>query len=133
MNEAQPNTALTTTTQNLRFWLPGACVPKARARVTRNGTYHPRRYRDWRQLAETEILVSLSSNARSLLPIKQAEVRIALQGKHRGDIDNLAGSCLDALVASGVLADDRLLCVPHLVVSHQPEGDSGVWVEVTLL
>ncbi len=133
MNEAPPNGTLIATTKTLRFWLPGACVPKARARVTRNGTYHLRRYRDWRQLAETEILVSLSSNARSLLPVKQARVKIILQGKHRGDIDNLAGSCLDALVASGVLADDRLPCVPHLVISHQSEGDSGVWVEVTLL
>ena len=114
----------------IKICLPGAVVPKARARVTRNGTYFPQRYQNWRKMAESSILVSLSLIQRVTLPIHRAEVRIMLQGKHRGDLDNLAGSCLDALVSSGVLLDDRLSCVPHLVISHKPEGSSGVWLEV---
>lgn len=117
----------------LKLWIPGVCVPKARARVTRNGTYFPQRYQDWRRGAETEILVSLSPSERGSLPIPYAELRITLQGKHRGDLDNLAGSCLDALVSAGVLLDDRLSCVPRLIVEHEPKGSCGCWVEVKCL
>ncbi len=129
--------------QTLCFWLPGTCVPKARARVTCNGTYFPQRYQDWRKLAETEIIISLSPSEKILLPIQRAEVRIKLQGKHRGDIDNIAGSCLDALVAAGILVDDRLSCLPRLVIEHEPKGeakrvrpkgpDRGVSIEVMAL
>ena len=114
----------------MRFWIPGVVVPKARARVTRNGTYFPRRYQDWRRLAETEILIGLSLSDKPLLPIQRAEVQIKLQGKHRGDLDNISGSCLDSLVSAGILADDRISCVPRLVVEHQLKGDHGVWIEV---
>lgn len=81
-------------------------------------------------MAESEILVSLSPGQRAALPIKMAEVRILLQGKHRGDLDNLAGSVLDSLVSGNVLLDDRLSCVPRLIVEHQPKGSTGCWVEV---
>ncbi len=119
--------------QLFRFWIAGAVVPKARPRVTKHGTYFPKRYQTWRQLAETEILACLSSTDRAALPIQRAEVQITLKGKHRGDGDNLAGSCLDALVAAGVLLDDRISCVPRLVIEHQPEGERGALVEVILI
>lgn len=119
--------------QLFRFWIAGAVVPKARPRVTKHGTYFPKRYQTWRQLAETEILACLSPFERASLPIKRAEVIIQLMGKHRGDGDNLAGSCLDALVSSGVLLDDRLSCLPRLVIEHQPEGVCGASVEVKAL
>lgn len=117
----------------LELWIPGVCVPKARARVTCNGTYHPHRYQDWRRGAETEILVLMKPSQRASLPIPYAEVRITLQGKHRSDLDNLAGSCLDALVSSGVLVDARLSCVPRLLISHSPKGKSGGRMEVRSL
>lgn len=117
----------------VKLWIPGECVPKARARVTRNGTYFPQRYQDWRRGAEAEILISLSPGQRAVLPISKAEVRIILQGKHRGDLDNLAGSCLDALVASGVLLDDRIGCVPSLVILHEPKAERGCRVEIKVL
>ena len=98
--------------------------------VTRNGTYLPERYQVWRETAECEILATLSSSERASLPITKAEVRITLQGKHRGDIDNLAGACLDTLVSSGVLLDDRLTCVPRLVIEHKLSGSSGCLVEL---
>lgn len=122
---------MTTATQVLRFWIPGSVVPKARARVTSRGTYLPHRYQDWRQMAELEILADLSPSIRTMLPVKKAAVKIELHGSHRGDPDNLAGSCLDALVSVGVLLDDRLSCVPRLVVEHEPKGDRGAWIEVT--
>lgn len=117
----------------LSFWIPGSCVPKARARVTRNGTYFPKRYQEWRRLAETEILIALKPSEKALLPIQRAEVRILLQGKHRGDIDNISGSCLDALTSAQVLLDDRLSCLPRLVIEHDPKGECGVLIEIKLL
>lgn len=120
-------------TPPLRFWIAGSVVPKARPRVTRNGTYLPQRYRDWRQMAETEMLVQIEPSVRASLPIHRASIQILLQGLHKGDADNLCGSVLDSLVACGVLLDDRLTCVPSLAISHEPKGVHGVWVEVKAL
>ena len=133
MSSAGSAIAMNSTTQNLRFWIPGVCVPKARPKVTSRGTYFPERYQTWRQTAEWEILATLSPSDRAALPIHRAEVSIHLVGRHRGDADNLAGSCLDALVSTGVLLDDRLSCVSRLVISHEPKGVRGVWVEVKTL
>lgn len=128
MNEITP-----IATQTLRFWIGGPVTPKSRPKVTSNGTYFPERYRNWRQMAEREILTSLSLSDRAALPISKAEVSIQLIGKHRGDIDNLSGSVLDSLVSAGVLVDDRISCLPYLVISHEPKGVCGCWVEVTPL
>lgn len=119
-----------TASQVIKFWIPGSCVPKARPRVTRNSTYLPPRYQQWRKVAQAEILLSLPEVFKAILPIKRAAVQILLQGSHRGDADNLAGSCLDALVSAGILFDDQLNCVPRLIVEHEPKGDRGCWVEV---
>ncbi|MBD1930440.1 MULTISPECIES: RusA family crossover junction endodeoxyribonuclease [Cyanophyceae] len=63
-------------------------------------------------------------------PISRAGVKIQLQGAHRGDLDNLAGSVLDALVSSGILLDDRITCVPWLTVEYQVKKQQGCWVEL---
>jgi Holliday junction resolvase RusA-like endonuclease len=120
-----PTTHLT----KLKIWLPGAVTPKARPRVTANGVYFPQKYQQWRCRAEGEIICQVYGVS---LPLPNpVAVRVVLQGKgHRGDLDNLAGSCLDALVSAGVLEDDRLSCVSRLVVEHQPEGEKGCWVEI---
>jgi Holliday junction resolvase RusA-like endonuclease len=113
---------------SLNIWLEGRVTPKARPRVTRNGTYFPRRYQDWRQSAQAQILAQVSD--RSWLPIPRAAVKVQLQGAHRGDLDNLAGAVLDALVFGGILLDDRISCVPRLSVEHQSKGQQGCWVEL---
>lgn len=102
------------------FTLAGCIVPKARARVTRNGTYHPHRYRDWKSAT----IFTFRAQAVELgltTPLSGVEITIQLLGKHprRGDLDNIAGSILDALVQSGVLKDDSLSVVSSLAIALQ--------------
>jgi Holliday junction resolvase RusA-like endonuclease len=93
----------------------------------------------WREMAQAEILCQMSENAsgtlreRSAFPISsKVSVAIALVGSHRGDLDNLAGAVLDALVGAGILEDDRLSCVSRLVVEHQPSSkEVGCSVEIS--
>jgi len=117
-------------TQVIKIWLPGAVVPKARPRVTRNGTYLPRKYRDWRLLAEAEILSQVGE--RSMLPLSSpVAVKILLQGRNIGIVHNLVRSILDALVNSGVLKDDRTNCISCLAVDYdQRHKEIGAVVEV---
>jgi Holliday junction resolvase RusA-like endonuclease len=109
-----------TTSQTLAFTLVGAVVPKQRARS--NGTQHylPQRYRDWKDCAITQLIAQRMQLNNFQLPIQNCTVTIALYGAHRGDLDNLAGSVLDALVQASVLKDDRVSCVHRLAIAHQP-------------
>jgi Holliday junction resolvase RusA-like endonuclease len=102
------------------FTLTGCIVPKARARVTRNGTYHPHRYQHWKRDAITSLTlqaVELGLNE----PLSGVAIKIQLVGKHsrRGDLDNIAGSVLDALVQAGILKDDSLSVVSGLAIALQ--------------
>ena len=95
------------------FNLDGPIVPKARARTTANGTYHPHNYKRWK----TEAISDISSQYQGD-PLEYAEVTISLSGKHsrRGDADNVAGAVLDALVQAKVLVDDNMKRVPSLTI-----------------
>lgn len=111
----------------IKLWISGTCVPKARPRFYKGKALLPKRYRQWRHASETEI--ALQAHGISGLPIAKASIEVYLMGLHRGDADNLCGSVLDVLVAAGVLLDDRLSCVPRLVVEHQPDAKKrGIWV-----
>ena len=95
--------------------LPGRVVPKARPRGGGGNFYLPSNYRDWKDSAIVENLAQYRGPQ-----IAKAKILIELHGSHRGDADNLSGSCLDALVQSGVLTDDRLSCVPEIHCIHHP-------------
>ena len=115
----------------LNLWLDGRVSPKARPRVSNGHAYLPSTYRKWKHDAVLELLCQLGS--RDCLPIAvPVAVEIALTGSsHRGDLDNLAGAVLDALVEASVLTDDRLSCVPKLVVTHTPNGKCGATIAIT--
>ncbi|MGK7922167.1 MAG: RusA family crossover junction endodeoxyribonuclease, partial [Trichodesmium sp.] len=123
----------------IRLYIPGKVVPKARPRVTANGTYLPPRYRTWRNQAEVEIYRQVSElNLEVDLPIQKAAISMSFCGKHRtnSDLDNLAGACLDALTlnGAGVLQDDRLSCIPKLTIEYIPDTKkTGVWIEIEIL
>lgn len=117
-----------TVSKSIKFWIPGRVIPKARPRITTRHAYLPTNYREWRRMAEV-IIVSQIVN-KSKLPLAIALVEVNLTGKHRGDLDNLAGSCLDALVSAGVLTDDNVNCVPRLTVTYQPTGKLGVAIVI---
>lgn len=123
-----------TTPATLTFFVPGVVVPKARPRVTSKGTYLPPRYRQWRNHAEVEISRQLWEQEYSQkLPLTKASVKVEVRGSHRGDLDNILGSCLDALVSANVLVDDRISVVPRLEVWHNSEGETGVLIEVRVI
>lgn len=96
------------------FNLDGPIVPKARARTTVNGTFHPHRYNNWKQGAIADISDQYQGE-----PLEYAEITISLSGKHnrKGDADNVAGAVLDALVQAKVLVDDNMKRVPSLTIA----------------
>ncbi|MCS7226751.1 MAG: RusA family crossover junction endodeoxyribonuclease [Gloeomargarita sp. SKYB31] len=97
--------------------------PKPRPRVTAKGTYLPPGYRRWKTVATSELGGQILGYGPEYFPISQAHIHIELRGATQSDPDNAAGAILDALVAAGVLADDRLRNIPHLSVTHtQPDG-----------
>jgi len=123
--------AIATAPYTFTLWLPGKVSPKTRPRVSNGQAYLPSSYREWKQSAVLELLSQLG--ARGSLPLARANVDIALTGKHRGDLDNLAGGILDALVEAQVITDDRLSCVPKLVVTHTLNGECGATIVITEL
>lgn len=122
--------AIVTAPYTFTLWLPGKVSPKARPRVSNGQAYLPSFYREWKRAAVLEILCQLRE--RAALPLARANVEIALTGKHQGDLDNLAGGILDALVEAQVITDDRLSCLPKLLITHSPIGECGALVKVCL-
>jgi hypothetical protein len=132
-SEVQPETQPESINRpkTLTLWIPGPVIPKARPRVTSNGTYLPKRYREWRLRAEGEILMQVHQmNPLPQLPIERAAVRIILRGKHRGDGDNAIGSVCDALVSAGIFTADSLKHIPFGSWRHIPDGETGVKIQI---
>ncbi|MGB3532126.1 MAG: RusA family crossover junction endodeoxyribonuclease [Microcoleaceae cyanobacterium] len=121
--------------QKLKFYLDGAVTPKARPRVSANGTYLPKRYKNWREQAECDLLIQVREmKPAPKLPLEKAAITLLFTGKHRtnSDLDNLAGACLDALTlnGAGILTDDNIKCVPRLTVEYEPKGKTGVEIVI---
>lgn len=114
------------------FSLYGSVVPKARPRVTANGTFMPHRYQQWKREAITALILQAQEMGLAQ-PLSAAAVNITLLGKHprRGDLDNISGSILDALVQSGVLKDDSVAVVWSLAIALYWSKESPS-VEITL-
>jgi Holliday junction resolvase RusA-like endonuclease len=96
----------------LNYQLTGNITPKARPRLGRGGAYLPSKYRDWKD----EAIAQLLTQSRPPQPLAKAIISIAIGGKQRGDLDNIAGAILDALVQSGILLDDRISIVSKLSI-----------------
>jgi Holliday junction resolvase RusA-like endonuclease len=109
--------------------LDGPIVPKARARTTRNGTYHPHNYQRWKKTA-----IASFRKQWTHAPLSGVLVSVVLQGKHsrRGDADNVSGAILDALVQSQVLQDDNLVHVRGLSVVLNWDKNQAPTTEVIL-
>ena len=114
---------MTTTT----YRLTGKITPKARPRLGQGRAYLPQNYRDWKD----DAIVQLITQSLPAQPITRAEVAIAIGGKQTGDLDNIAGAILDALVQAGVLLDDRLSVVQKLSIAHHREREPGASIEIS--
>ncbi|MBT9159574.1 MAG: hypothetical protein DDT26_00833 [Dehalococcoidia bacterium] len=111
----------------MQLTLAGRIVPKARPRVARGHAYLPANYRKWKDAAIASLRQQLPSQ---WCPRCGVAITIAIGGKQRGDADNIAGAVLDALVQAGVLEDDRLACVPQLLIRHLPALANGAVITV---
>lgn len=111
----------------MKYTLTGKVTPKARPRFGGGRAYLPAKYRDWKENAIIELL----SQSRPSIPISRAEVSIEIGGKQTGDLDNIAGAILDALVQSGILLDDRISVVSKLSIEHFPKLSPGANIELT--
>jgi Holliday junction resolvase RusA-like endonuclease len=108
------------------YKLTGNITPKARPRLGRGGAYLPSKYRDWKE----EAIAQLFTQSRPPQPLAKATISIAVGGKQRGDLDNIAGAILDALVQSGILLDDRISVVSKLSIEHLPKLPPGASIEL---
>jgi Holliday junction resolvase RusA-like endonuclease len=104
----------------MQLTLTGRVIPKARPRHNGNQSYLPSGYRDWKESAIAQLQCQYQGQ-----PVTKAAIAIQIHGSTRGDLDNLAGAILDALVQSGILVDDRLSCVPKLTITHVPSKAPG--------
>jgi Holliday junction resolvase RusA-like endonuclease len=113
----------------LNFTLSGDIVPKARPRMsqrqvegkTKSITYMPQNYVKWKNSA---IAVLAEQKLHYLLdmPIDYFKISILIKGNQNrnSDLDNIAGSILDALVQSRVIANDNLNHVDSQVFKFIP-------------
>lgn len=105
---------------SFKFILSGVVIPKARPRFNGKIAYTSDRYAAWKDWA----IAQFSSQAMNLglqAPIDRAAVSIQVQGAMRGDLDNIAGSVLDALVQGGILVNDSASRVPELHITYHPK------------
>ncbi len=100
-------------------------VPKSRPRVTKNATFFPPTYTQWREVASREITEAIRLKLRAagkvpadLLPFDKDHpiaIFVIFYGSLRGnsDLDNAIGSILDVLAFKGwCLQDDNVQRVP---------------------
>jgi Holliday junction resolvase RusA-like endonuclease len=86
----------------------------------------PAKYRNWKANAIAQLL----AQSRPVRPIEKATISIGIGGKQRGDLDNIAGAILDALVQSGILLDDRISVVSKLSIEYFPDRPLGATISV---
>jgi Holliday junction resolvase RusA-like endonuclease len=104
----------------VRLVIPGKPVPASRPRVARGHAYYAPKYQVWKEAAAWLVRSAgkpMAGPVKVTLQLLSDQMVIeVVPGPHRpaglwGDIDNLAKSALDALVAGGVLEDDRMVTV----------------------
>lgn len=100
-------------------------MPKARPKVTRNGTYMPREYTQWK--ADFGMLVKAAMNrgewrqdgrVKMTAEFYKDSVVLTLEDADterfgQSDIDNLLGGVMDAIQEAGVIKNDRDVVEVH--------------------
>ena len=99
-----------------QFILVGRAVPKKRPRVTNRGiAYMPKNY----SISQNQLIAQFEKQKSSKWePLSYCFLEVDLIGGFRGDLDNIVGAYLDAMVKAKVIVDDRLSVVKSLSVQH---------------
>jgi Holliday junction resolvase RusA-like endonuclease len=117
------------------YFFDGYIVPKARPRVPRGGkAYLPPKYAAWKSNAVCELKTAWAVKCQPELAMpatKIGHLEIALQGKLRGDFDNIIGSLCDALVQAGVIYDDSLKHISKGSWDYDPKLQTGAIIVMT--
>ena len=116
--------------EELKLWIPDRIIPKARPRFHQGRAMLPLNYRRWQTKIYLYVQKLLRDRAITGLPFEKATVEIQFVGSHLGDLDNLAGALLDVMTKTNILRDDRISCIPKLILSHEPGETCGAWVRV---
>ena len=128
----------------IKFIVPGTPVPKARPRVTRRGTYTPKKTRAYEQAVYTawkeQSGVSFPAGAplvayiyahfpipSSLSKKRQQELVGKPHTKQRGDLDNVVKSVLDALNGCA-FPDDCVVCRIHAEKDYMAEPSTEITI-----
>ena len=116
--------------ESIQFKLEGKIVPKARPRLAGRAYTQPE-YKDWMSDAVCQLYGQLHDFQIEfddwILPAihEPVDINIVLSGKHnrKGDLDNVAGSILDALVKAEIIRDDNMSVVVKLniEINHNTE------------
>lgn len=111
--------------REVSFVVEGQPVPKARPRVTKHGTYTPRRTREWQQLVGWQYKMEKGPMLKGDVAL---DVTLHRRGRRRADWDNLGKAVADAL--NGIAYnDDRQVVDAHVRVVY---GADAPRAEVTL-
>lgn len=104
----------------MRLVIPGRPVPASRPRVAHGHAYYSRRYAEWKEAAAWQVRAAGQRfdgpvALRVVFHRDSVEVEV-VAGPERcsgvsADLDNLVKGVMDALVAGGVLGDDRQVTV----------------------
>lgn len=108
--------------------ITGHIRPKARPRRTNFGVTSCPDYRSWKENAIAQLRLQLPQQYQI---VKECSIEIWFYGALRGDIDNLAGAILDALVQADVIEDDRLSLIKELKVKHEKRKEKGCDITIT--
>lgn len=118
--------ALTSKHREVIHFLALEPVPTARARVTRWGSYYPKRTKDWK-VAALKLLPSspfvFDSLLKVVLVFNCTKPKTGKLLTPRGDVDNYAKGMLDAITQKGWWTDDTLVQELHVTKLYQsPPG-----------
>ncbi len=112
------------------FFIEGKIVPKARPRVTVKGTFMPQSYRDWMEGTVWELISIWREKYQSIKLNFPLTLAIHLEGKHsrKGDLDNIGGAVMDALVKAQILSNDNVNTINHLTISFNYSNKPPTYV-----
>jgi len=99
--------------------IEGLIKPKARPRFNGETTYLPEDYRQWKETTTIELIRQIK-NKKIEVPIKgPIHLVIEYYGRAQGDLDNIAGAIMDALVNAKIIDNDNVKHIPKLSIEFE--------------
>lgn len=115
-----------------KFKLEGRVVPKARPRYSKKTRKHllPQNYRKWKNNAIAQLVIQ-RQDLRLDSELEEVKVHVDFYGGHRGDLDNMIGSVLDACVQANIIVDDRLAIVSEISARYFKDSETRSEILIT--